>query len=382
MKRDYYDVLGVRRDAEQDEIKKAFRRTARECHPDVHPDDPDCEAQFKEAAEAYEVLNDTESRAVYDRYGFDGLKGRGMTDFEHVGFNDLFNIFFGGGMFDSVLRDAGGMWGGAAGGSLQPRGDDVEAHLQLTFAESVFGVSKEVEVRADSTCDTCAGSGARPGTGRDTCPQCHGSGRMREVSSLGGFGQFIRTSTCSVCRGQGSIVQDPCETCLGAGRVRSTRTVTVEVPAGIADGQRLRLGGEGGAGAQGGRPGDLYVGISVEPHDDFVREGDDLVYRLDLTMVDAALGTKVYVPAIDGEIEVEVKPGTQPGEIRKFRNRGVPALQGHGRGALLVVMNVQVPRHLSAKQRDVLGQFAELTSEENYEPDQSFLDKVRAVFRQ
>jgi molecular chaperone DnaJ len=382
MKRDYYDVLGVRRDAGPDQIKKAFRRVARECHPDMHPDDPDCEAQFKEAAEAYEVLNDAESRAVYDRYGFDGLKGRGMTDFEHVGFNDLFNIFFGGGMFDSVLRDAGGMWGGAAGGAPQPRGDDVEAHLRLTFAESVFGASKDVEVRADATCETCGGSGARPGTGRDTCPQCHGSGRMREVSSLGGFGQFIRTSTCSLCRGQGSIVQEPCETCRGAGRLRSTRTVSVDVPAGIADGQRLRLGGEGGAGAQGGRPGDLYVGISVEPHDDFVRDGNDLVYRLDLTMVDAALGTKVYVPALDGEIEVEVKPGTQPGEVKKFRNRGVPALQGHGRGDLLVVMSVQVPRHLTSKQRDVLEQFAELTSDENYEPDPSFFDKVRAVFRQ
>ncbi len=382
MKRDYYDVLGVRRDSGQDEIKKAFRRVARECHPDVNPDDPDCEAQFKEAAEAYEVLSDADSRAVYDRYGFDGLKGRSMTDFEHVGFNDLFNIFFGGGMFDSVLRDAGGMWGAAGGGAPQPRGDDVEARLQLTLAESVFGVSREVEVTADVICATCGGSGARPGTGRDTCPQCHGSGRMREVSSLGGFGQFIRTSTCSLCRGQGTIVQDPCETCLGAGRLRATRTVTVDVPAGIADGQRLRLGGEGGAGSLGGRPGDLYVAVAVEPHEHLVRDGDDLVYRLDITMVDAALGMKALVPALDGEVEVDLKPGTQPGEVKRFRNRGVPALQGRGRGDLLVVVSVQVPHHLDAKQRDLLEQFAELTDGENYEPDQSFFDKVKAVFRQ
>jgi molecular chaperone DnaJ len=382
MKRDYYDVLGVRRDAEQDEIKKAFRRLARECHPDVNPGDPDCEAQFKEAAEAYEVLNDVETRTAYDRYGFDGLRGRRMTDFEHVGFNDLFNAFFGGGMFDSVLRDAGGMWGGAAGSAPQPRGDDVETVLDLSFAESVFGVSKDVEVRADVTCVACAGSGARPGTGRDTCPQCHGSGRMREVSSLGGFGQFVRTSTCSLCRGQGSIVQDPCEDCRGAGRLRATRTVTVDVPAGIADGQRLRLTGEGGTGAQGSRPGDLYVAIAVEPHDDFVRDGDDLVYRLDVTMVDAALGTTAYVPALDGDVEVELKPGTQPGEVKTFRNRGVPVLQGHGRGNLKVLVNVQVPRQLTADQRDLLEQFAGLTGDANYEPDQSFLDKVRAVFRQ
>jgi molecular chaperone DnaJ len=382
MKRDYYDVIGVRRDATQDEIKKAFRKLARECHPDVNPGDPDCEAQFKEAAEAYEVLNDADTRAAYDRYGFDGLKGRQMTDFQHVGFNDLFNIFFGGSMFDSVLRDAGGMWGAATGDAPAPRGDDIEVALELTLAEAVFGVAHDVEVTAEDRCATCDGSGARPGTGREACPQCHGSGRMREVSSLGGFGQFVRTSTCNVCRGRGSIVNDPCEDCRGTGRVRGTRTVNVEVPAGIADGQRLRLTGEGGAGAQGGRSGDLYVAISVEPHEHFVRDGDDLIYRLDVTMVEAALGTTAYVPALDGDIEVELRPGTQPGEVKVYRNRGVPALQGYGRGDLKLVVNVQVPRHLSAEQREVLEQFSELTGESNYEPDQSFLDKVRAVFRQ
>jgi len=382
MKRDYYDVLGVPRDAGQDEIKKTFRKLARECHPDVNPGDPDCEAQFKEAAEAYEVLSDVDTRAAYDRHGFDGLKGRRMTDFEHVGFNDLFNIFFGGGMFDSVLRDAGGMWGAASGGAPAPRGDDVEVDLEMTLAEAVFGVSHDVEVTAEAHCATCGGSGARPGTGRDTCPQCHGSGRMREVSSLGGFGQFVRTSTCNVCRGRGSIVNDPCADCRGAGRVRGSRIVTVEVPAGIAEGQRLRLTGEGGAGAQGGRSGDLYVSISVEPHEHFVRDGDDLIYRLDVTMVEAALGTTAYVPALDGDIQVELRPGTQPGEAKIYRNRGVPALQGYGRGDLKVVVNVQVPRHLSAEQHEVLEQFAELTGDANYEPDRSFLDKVRAVFRQ
>ena len=382
MKRDYYDVLGVPRDAGQDEIKKTFRKLARECHPDVNPGDPDCEAQFKEAAEAYEVLSDVDTRAAYDRHGFDGLKGRHMTDFEHVGFSDLFNIFFGGGMFDSVLRDAGGMWGAASGGAPAPRGDDIEVGLELTLAEAVFGVSHDVEVKAEAHCATCGGSGARPGTGRDTCPQCHGGGRMREVSSLGGFGQFVRTSTCNVCRGRGSIVSDPCADCRGAGRVRGTRSVTVAVPAGIADGQRLRLTGEGGAGAQGGRSGDLYVAISVEAHEHFVRDGDDLIYRLDVTMVEAALGTTAYVPALDGDIEVELRPGTQPGEAKIYRNRGVPALQGYGRGDLKVVVNVQVPRRLSAEQREVLEQFAELTGDADYEPDQSFFDKVRAVFRQ
>jgi len=382
VKRDYYDVLGVRRDADAGEIKKAFRKLARECHPDVNPDDPDCETQFKELAEAYEVLSDADSRAAYDHYGFDGLRGRPMTDFEHVGFNDLFNVFFGGGMFDSVLRDSGGMWGAATGSAPAPRGDDVEVRLELTFAEAVFGVTSEVEVTADVACETCGGSGARPGTGRESCPQCRGSGRMREVSSLGGFGQFVRTSTCTVCHGQGSIVKEPCESCLGVGRVRETRTVSVEVPAGIADGQRLRLGGEGGAGSRGGRPGDLYVSVAVASHEHFVREGNDLIFRLDVTMIEATLGTTAYVPALDGDIEVELRPGTQPGEVKTYRSRGIPVLQGHGRGDLKVVVNVLVPTRLTDEQRELLEQFAALSGETTYEPDPSFFDKVRAVFRQ
>lgn len=375
MKRDFYEVLGVSRDADAAEIKKAFRRQARECHPDVHPDDPDCEAQFKELAEAYETLSDPEARATYDRYGYEGIKGRPHMDYEHMGFSDLFSMFFGGG-FDMQ----GGMFGG--GPAAAPRGDDVETRLALTFAEAVFGVSKEVEVRAEQSCEACSGSGAKPGTGRESCPQCHGSGRMREVSSLGGFGQFVRTTTCNVCRGQGSIVKEPCETCRGTGRLRGTRTVKVDVPAGIGHGQRLRLTGEGGAGSQGGRAGDLYVLITVEPDEHFVREGDDLVYRLDVTMIEAALGSTVHIPALDGSFDMEVPAGTQPGDVKVYRGRGVPVLQGHGRGALKVVVNVQIPRHLTSEQQALLESFAASTEAANYEPDKSFFDKVRAVFRQ
>lgn len=379
MKRDYYDVLGVDRTADAAQIKKAFRRLARQCHPDMHPNDPHCEAQFKELAEAYEALSDPDSRAAYDRYGFEGLKGRSHIDYEHVGFNDLFNIFFGGG-FDSALRDTA-MWG--APGSPPPlRGDDVEVKLTLSFTEAVFGAVKEVEVRTDERCETCGGSGARPGTGREACPQCHGTGRMREVSSLGGFGQFVRTSTCNVCRGQGTIVKEPCQTCRGAGRVRGTHTVRVDVPAGIDHGQRLRLSGEGGAGAQGGRSGDLYVLVNVEPDEHFVRDGDDLIYRLDITMIEAALGTTVHIPALDGGFDMEIPPGTQPGEVKVYKNRGVPVLQGYGRGALKVVVNVLVPRHLTAEQQAALESFAATLGPANYESDKSFFDKVRAVFRQ
>lgn len=205
---------------------------------------------------------------------------------------------------------------------------------------------------------------------------------MREVSSLGGFGQFIRTSTCSVCRGHGTIVAQPCETCRGTGRKRATRTVKVEVPAGIAGGQRLRLGGEGGAGAQGGRPGDLFVRVIVPPDDHFVRDGDDLIYRQDVTMIEAALGTVAYVPALDGAFELKLPAGTQPGEVKVYRNRGVPRLQGYGRGDLKVVVNVLVPRRLSDEQRELLEQFAALSGEATYEADQSFFEKIRAAFRQ
>jgi molecular chaperone DnaJ len=383
MKRDYYDVLGVSRDAEPSDIKKAFRTLARQCHPDVNPDDPACETKFKEAAEAYEVLSDPDSRAAYDRYGFDGLKGRPMTDFDHVGFADLFNIFFGGGMFDSVLRDVGGHgpWG-ASGGAAPLRGDDAEVTVELELKEAVFGTKREVEVKADAVCSDCGGTGAAAGTGRESCPQCHGSGRVREVSSLGGFGQFIRTSTCSLCRGQGTIVKQPCAVCRGTGKRRATRTVDVEIPAGIADGQRLRLGGEGGAAGPGGRSGDLYVLVRVASDDHFVRDGDDLVYRLDLTVVEAALGAKVGIPAFDGDLDFTVPPGTQPGDVKVYRNRGVPVLQGYGRGDLKVVIDVVVPRHLTAEQRELLERLGKLTTEKNYERDESFFDRVRAVFRQ
>ena len=382
MKRDYYDVLGVERTAHQSDIKKAFRSLARKYHPDVNKDDAEAEAKFKEAAEAYEVLSDADTRAAYDHYGFDGLKGRPMTDYDHVGFSDLFNVFFGGGMFDSVLRDAGGGgWGATGGGSPSPRGDDVEVEVELELREAVFGVSRDVEVAADAQCEECSGSGAKTGTGRESCPQCKGSGRVREVSSLGGFGQFIRTSTCSVCRGQGTIVREPCENCLGTGKKRAKRTVAVEFPAGIAEGQRLRLTGEGGAAGQGGRPGDLYVAVRVTPDEHFVRDDNDLLYRLDVTMIDAALGTKVGIPALDGDFELTVAAGTQPGEVKTYKNRGVPVLQGYGRGDLKVIVNVLVPRHLTTEQKTLLKQFRKLTTERNYEPDEGFVNKVRAAFR-
>lgn len=380
-KRDYYEVLGVARDAEQAAIKRAFRRLAREHHPDVNHGDPEAESRFKELAEAYEVLSSADSRAAYDHYGFDGLRGRPHTDFEHTSVNDLFDLFFGGGMFGDVMRQAaGGSWG-AAGVAAEP-GDDVAVAVELTLEEAAFGVTRSVAVEAPLICERCHGGGAAPGSERVACSQCGGSGRLRRVSSMGGFGQFIQTGTCDACMGRGTVVDEPCDECGGAGRVRGAREVKVEIPGGIADGQRLRLGGEGGAPGPGGRPGDLFVLVTVLPDERFVRDGNDLVHGIGITMVQAALGETVEVPTLDGEpIELKLSPGTQPGDTRVFRGRGIPALRGRGRGALKVVVNVVVPRHLDREQRELLQQFARLTSEENYEPEEGFFDRVRAAFR-
>jgi molecular chaperone DnaJ len=375
MKRDYYEVLGVPRDADEAQIKKAFRRLAREYHPDVSQD-PEAEAKFKELAEAYEVLSDGDSRAAYDRYGFDGLKGRAMPNFEQFDFADLFQAFFGGGMFGDMFGRTGGPFGSA--GTTARHGDDILVETQVSLAEAAVGVKRTVQVKAEVTCDRCGGSGAEPGYQRRVCPQCGGSGQIRRVSSMGGFGQFISTGPCPQCHGIGTIVDKPCSKCRGQGTFVASRDVAINIPAGIDDG----LTGLGGAAGPGGRPGDLYVHVTVLPDERFLRDGNDLVHRLDVTMVQAALGDTVMVPTIDGEpIELKLQPGTQPGDVRVFRGRGMPAVHGHGRGALKVVINVTVPRHLSAEQRRLLEEFDALTTDKNYEPGDGFFDRVRAAFR-
>ena len=391
-KRDYYEVLGLPRAADEAEIKRAFRRLARDFHPDVYPDDPVAEAKFKELAEAYEVLSDADSRAAYDHYGFDGLKGRPMVDFAQFGFADLFNAFFGGGMFGDVLRRqaafgdvlrqaaGGGAWGAA--GRLTEPGADVGVEVEVTLAEAAAGVTRVVPVIAEVHCDRCGGTGANKGTSRRTCPQCGGSGQIRQVSSMGGFGQFIRTGPCAACGGRGAVVKEPCDKCHGAGRFTATREVSIDIPPGIAHGQRIRISSEGGVpGPSGGHPGDLYVAVRVLPDERFMREGNDLIHHLHVTIVQAALGDSVTVPALDGDIQLSLPAGTQPGDVKLFRGRGMPALRGRGRGSLKVIVQVTVPRHLSAEQRELLERFQELCSEKNYEPGDGFFDRVRAAFR-
>jgi molecular chaperone DnaJ len=367
---DYYELLGVSRSATDAEIKKAFRALARELHPDVS-DDPNAEERFKEVVEAYEVLSNSERRQLYDRFGHAGLRSRGFTptSFDFGTLGDLFSAFFGDDLFGVGARSRGAA-----------RGADLAAEVEVELVEAARGAQREVPVEVAVTCPTCEGSGAEPGTAPVACPACGGSGRLQEVSSTV-FGQFVRTQTCGRCGGVGTVVEHPCSTCDGVGRVLEGRKLTVEIPPGIHDGQRIRIGGEGHAGALGGRAGDLYVLVRVRPDPRFAREGHDLFSTVDLTMTQAALGTKMTIPTLDGEIELEFESGTQPGEIRVLKGLGMPVLQGRGRGDHRLLVNVAVPRRLSDEQQGLLRAFEQASDEDTYRPDEGFFDKLKSAFR-
>ena len=369
-KRDYYEVLGLSRGAGEKEIKKSFRALARDLHPDVS-EHPDAEERFREAAEAYEVLSKRETRELYDRYGHEGLRTGGFrpTEFDLSNLADIFSAFFGDDLF-----------GPAPGGRRPGRGGDVLAEVEIDLGEAAEGVSKGVPFPVTVSCKTCDGTGAAAGTDPETCTRCGGAGRLQSVSSSV-FGRFIHTQTCPKCRGTGEIVRTPCRECRGAGRVTEERTLEVEIPAGIHDGQRIRLSGEGHAGVLGGRSGDAYVAVRIRPDPRFVRDGNDIISTVNLTMTQAALGTSVSIPTLDGEADLEFKPGTQPGEIRVLRGKGMPVLHGFGRGDHRVLVNVAVPRHLSDEQRRLLEEFERMEHEGNYKPGEGFFEKLRAAFR-
>ena len=371
VKRDYYDVLGLSPGASERDIKRAFRRLARELHPDVS-DHPDAQERFREAAEAYEVLSKPATRELYDRFGHDGLRTGGFrpTDFDFTNLSDIFSVFFGEDLFGP----------GPGGRRTAARGGDVMAEVEIALAEAATGVTKSVPFPVVVTCATCQGTGAKPETTPERCPRCAGSGRLQSVSSSV-FGQFVRTQTCPECRGAGEVVHDPCPDCGGAGRVREERTLDVEIPPGIHDGQRIRLTGEGHAGASGARAGDVYVLVHVKPDARFVREGNDIFSTVDLTIAEAALGTRVTVPTLEGEVELELPPGTQPGELRVLRGRGMPVLQGFGRGDHRVLVNVRVPRQLTDEQRRLLEEFDRLSTDATYRGDEGFFEKLKSAFR-
>jgi molecular chaperone DnaJ len=371
--RDYYEVLGVGRGADEAEVKKAFRRLARELHPDVNSHDPDAEQRFKEAAEAYEVLSDPERRATYDRFGHEGVRSGGYASgFDAFGsFGDIFDAFFGGG---------GGIFGGggaARGGPVQ--GGDVAVAVEVDLRQVAEGAEVDVAYDAVSRCETCHGNGAAPGTPIETCPRCGGSGQLRAVSRTP-FGQVVRATACETCGGEGRRPQTPCSACRGRGRVVGRRSVRVDVPAGIADGQRIRLSGRGHAGERGGPAGDLYVLVRVREDPRFVRDGDDLVTVLDVPAPLAALGATLTAPSLDEPLELELAPGTQPGETVVVRGAGMPSLRGRRRGDLRVVVNVVIPRRLSARQRELLEELADSLDEDNLRADEGVFAKLKRAF--
>jgi molecular chaperone DnaJ len=374
MARDYYEILGVDRGADDATIKKAFRRLARELHPDVNAHDPDAEEKFKEAASAYEVLNDPERRRLYDAYGEEGLRGRGYApDFDAFGsVSDLFSAFFGGGGFDPF----GGGGRRTRGGGIQ--GADVVVAASIDLGESARGKTVEVAYEAASSCPTCNGNGAEPGTPIVTCPVCEGTGQHQRVARTA-FGQLVRTSVCDNCEGEGRIPETPCHTCEGAGMVAEQKRVAVDIPPGIADGQRIRLTRRGHAGQRGGPPGDLYVVVRVAEDERFLRDGEDLVTVIDVPAPLAALGTTVQVPTLDGDLPLEIPAGTQPGETIVMRGRGLPPLSRGRTGDLRVVVNVAIPRRLTRQQRSMLEDFAATVTEDNLRSDEGLMAKLKRV---
>jgi molecular chaperone DnaJ len=375
-KRDYYEVLGIARNASGEDVKRAYRKLAVKFHPDKNPDDARAEDKFKELGEAYDVLMDEEKRAAYDRYGHaafsQGMGGRGG------GFHDPFDIFrevFGGGAGGGIFETFFG-GGGSTDREGRQRGSDLRYDMQITLEEAAFGVEKEIEVRKLDACDKCKGTGAEAGSRAVTCPSCHGRG---QVISSRGF--FQVSQTCPRCRGVGEIIEKPCRVCDGEGRIEKTSRIKLKVPAGIADGARLRSSRNGEAGIRGGAQGDLYVVIHVKEHSIFQRDEDNLYCELPIPFSTAALGGEIPVPTLDGKASLKVPAGTQSGQIFKLRGKGISNVNGHGRGDLIARLLVEVPTSLNAEQRQKLEEFAGLCGEENTPLHKSFFERAKEFFR-
>ncbi|MBW1982601.1 MAG: molecular chaperone DnaJ [Deltaproteobacteria bacterium] len=355
-KRDYYEVLGVDRTATDEQIKKAYRKLALKYHPDRNPGDKQAEELFKEAAEAYEVLRDPEKRNIYDQFGHEGLQGTGFAGFG--GFDDIFSAF------GDIFEDFFGFGGRRGRRATAARaGADLLYDLSIDFQEAVFGTEREITVPTTVTCEACGGNGCEPGTREEICPTCHGRGQV--VQSQG----FFRISTtCPRCRGQGRTITNPCRRCSGSGQQRVNKKVLVKVPAGVDTGTRLRIPNQGESGTHGGPPGDLYVRLHVNPHDFFERDGNDLYCRVPVSMVSAALGDTIDIETLAGPQTITIPPGTQSGELIRLKGEGVPNLRGYGRGDLLIEIQVETPKRLTKRQRELLREFEEI--EKSKKPSQ------------
>lgn len=372
-KRDYYEVLGVPKTASDDEIKKAYRKLAKKYHPDLNKDNKDAETKFKEVGEAYEVLSDKDKRARYDAYGHAGVDpsaagGAGYGDFSggFGGFDvgDIFESFFGGG------------FGGGRRATRAQKGADLGLAMTISFEEAAFGTKKTIEINVLQQCSVCHGSGAKAGTTPETCPTCHGSGQVR--SSMG---FFTTTRTCDACRGTGKIIKNPCDACHGQGTVRRRKKIDVSIPAGIDNGQRISVRGQGNAGKNGGPSGDVIITIRVTPHPIFTRSGDDVLCTVPLTFAEAALGAEIEVPTLDGKVKYNIPEGTQNGDIFKIRDKGITHIGARSRGDQIINIKVEVPKNLSAKQKELLRAFAAETGEKNHKEKKSFIDKIKKYMK-
>jgi molecular chaperone DnaJ len=365
-KKDYYELLGVNRNASEDDIKKAYRKLALQHHPDRNPGDKQAEEKFKEVSEAYSVLCDPQKRAQYDQFGHAAFGDGGPfsgADFSG-GFEDIFGDIF------------GEFFGGSSGRRRgRARGEDLRYNLTLKFEEAVSGIEKKIKIPRHGLCETCRGSGAKTGTAPQTCPTCRGRG---QVSFQQGF--FSVSRTCNQCHGQGTIIKDPCATCGGGGRVRTMHTLSVKIPGGVDTGSRLKLRGEGETGPAGGAPGDLYVVIHVEPHPIFVRDNLDIVCDVPISFTQAALGAEIDVPTLEGKVKMKIPPGTQSGKVFRMKGKGIKDFQGYHQGDQHVRVTVETPTRLTAKQKDLLKEFAAVGGEEFNPLAKGFFDKMKELF--
>ena len=377
-KRDYYEVLGIQKGASEDEIKKAYKKKAREYHPDLHPNDPTCEEKMKEVNEAFEVLNDPDKKSRYDQFGHAGVDPNyggadgagGFGGFGDMG--DILESIFGGFGFGGGSR-------GAASANSPKRGADIQESVTISFMDACKGVKKEISINKMCTCSSCKGTGAHEGTTADICPDCHGRGSVKATQRTP-FGAISSTKVCPHCSGKGKIIKNPCNSCRGIGRIRSQKTVSVDIPAGIADQQTIRLGSQGDCGVNGGPSGDLLINVNVKPHTLFRREGYDIHCDIPVTYMEAVLGAEIIVPTIDGDVKYNIGEGTQTGTVFRLKGKGIQKVYKTDRGNQYVKVNVEVPKNLNKKQKDLLKAFENSLTEKNYAKRQSFFEKLKKKF--